>query len=125
VLKRALLHATGPLLLPEFLPSEINLTACPPSRRHDDPGSAELDAFVDQRLEAGSEDLYAECLAYMERLLLTRVLRHANGNQSRAAAILGITRGSLRNKIRALGITINQAVNVGDDEEPASLSSVG
>jgi two-component system nitrogen regulation response regulator GlnG len=125
VLKRALLHATGPLLLPEFLPSEIRATARPLPHRKSDVSTTAIDTFVDQRLEAGSEDLYAECLTHMERLVLTRVLRHANGNQSRAAAILGITRGSLRNKIRALGITINQAVNVDDDQRPLTLSSVG
>ena len=37
----------------------------------------------------------------MEREVLVRVLRHTDGNQLQAARILGITRGSLRNKIRA------------------------
>jgi two-component system nitrogen regulation response regulator GlnG len=125
VLKRALLHATGSLLLPEFLPPEIRSSGRDGARKAESAPGA-IDGFVDQRLEAGSENLYAECLGYMERLVLTRVLRHAHGNQSRAAAILGITRGSLRNKIRALGITINQAVNVReDDDEPVTLSSVG
>ena len=77
---------------------------------------------------AGSESLYAESLAFMERHLLACVLRHTQGNQSRAAKILGITRGSLRSKIRLLGITINQAVNVDDEASealPYSLSSYG
>jgi two-component system nitrogen regulation response regulator GlnG len=34
------------------------------------------------------------------------------GNQSQAARILGITRGSLRNKMRTLGIQIGNTVNV-------------
>ncbi len=42
----------------------------------------------------------------MEREVLVRVLQHTDGNQLQAARILGITRGSLRNKIRALGISI-------------------
>jgi two-component system nitrogen regulation response regulator GlnG len=49
----------------------------------------------------------------MERYLLTRVLRETGGNQSLAAKILGITRGSLRNKIRALGLSIDHVVTVG------------
>jgi len=52
----------------------------------------------------------------MERQLLTAVLRHTDGNQLRAAKILGITRGSLRTKIRALGITIERAVWSEDDQ---------
>ena len=49
-------------------------------------------------------------LALMERQLLTAVLRHTQGNQVQASRILGITRGSLRTKIRSLGITIERAV---------------
>ena len=46
----------------------------------------------------------------MERSLLTRVLRHTGGNQVQAAKLLGITRGSLRTKIRTLGIQIGRSV---------------
>ena len=49
----------------------------------------------------------------MERFLLTRVLRHTKGHQTQAAQILGVTRGSLRNKLRALGL---QADQLGDEE---------
>jgi two-component system nitrogen regulation response regulator GlnG len=48
----------------------------------------------------------------MEKYLLTRVLRVTEGNQSKAAMMLGITRGSLRNKIHSLGIPIGQLVTV-------------
>jgi two-component system nitrogen regulation response regulator GlnG len=46
----------------------------------------------------------------MERQLLTQVLRHTSGNQVQAAKLLGITRGSLRNKIRDLGINIGRTI---------------
>ena len=49
----------------------------------------------------------------MERSLLTRVLRHTGGNQVQAAKLLGITRGSLRTKIRTLGIQIESVRLVG------------
>ena len=55
-------------------------------------------------------------VAVMERCVLARVLRQTQGNQSQAAAMLGITRGSLRNKIRALGITIARSVQSDGDE---------
>ena len=42
---------------------------------------------------------------------ITRVLQHTRGNQSQAAKILGITRGSLRNKIRLCGIAIEHVVS--------------
>jgi hypothetical protein len=65
----------------------------------------------------------------MERTLLTAVLTHTEGNQSKAADILGITRGSLRNKIRLLGINIERKVNLEEggsvDPVPAKSSSGG
>jgi nitrogen regulation protein NR(I) len=128
VLRQSLLQATGPLLLPEFLPFPVSSdgrTAFLESVGGDGRTSL-LDGFIEERLRAGSEGLYAESLAFMERRLLTRVLRHTQGNQSRASKLLGITRGSLRSKIRMLGITINQAVNVEDDATdglPRSVSA--
>ena len=76
----------------------------------------ELDRFIQERIAAGSEDLYAECLTLIERKLLTRVLQHTGGNQVQAARILGITRGSLRTKLRALGITVGRTVWADDDQ---------
>jgi len=108
-LKQALLHAGGSVLMPEFLPAAL-------TRRN---GSAHAAAsedglsmaqFIDQQLAAGGEDLYAVALRRLERLLVTKVLQHTGGNQLQAAKVLGITRGSLRNKVRELGITISRTV---------------
>jgi two-component system nitrogen regulation response regulator GlnG len=49
-------------------------------------------------------------LEMFERYLVTRILRETEGNQSKAAERLGITRGSLRHKIRSLGISIDHVV---------------
>jgi Fis family transcriptional regulator len=45
-------------------------------------------------------NLYRTVLAEIEPPLIEETLRHAEGNQSRAARILGLTRNTLRNKIR-------------------------
>ncbi len=107
VLKQALLHATGPVLIPDFLRAALRLDEKPPESVT---VAADWERFVRERLDSGSEDLYAEALASMERQVLTIVLRHTAGNQVQAARILGITRGSLRNKIRSLGITIGRSI---------------
>jgi two-component system nitrogen regulation response regulator GlnG len=73
---------------------------------------SDLEPFVDERLAMGSVNLYAEVIEMMERYTVTRVLRVTSGNQSKAAEILGITRGSLRNKIRTLGIVVDQVVHL-------------
>jgi two-component system nitrogen regulation response regulator GlnG len=113
-LKQALLQMRGSVLLPEFFPAKVHSpSASDPSEAAD---MSDLFQFIQDRIAAGSEDLYAECLGQMERRLLTRVLQHTTGNQLQAARILGITRGSLRTKIRALNITIGRTVWSEDDQ---------
>jgi two-component system nitrogen regulation response regulator GlnG len=116
-LKQALLKAAGPVLVTDFLHPSV--TGSPSVPSDDGSGEAEtereLAAFIEARLQAGTEELYAEALRWMERLLVTRVLRHTGGNQLQAARILGITRGSLRTKIRDLGIRIDRTITRSDE----------
>ncbi len=49
-------------------------------------------------------DLYELVMKEVEAPLLETVLSHARGNQSRAAEILGINRGTLRKKLKYYGI---------------------
>jgi two-component system nitrogen regulation response regulator GlnG len=116
VLKQALLNAAGPVLLPDYLPLPASAAAGPAAAgAAGDRPALDWDRYVADRLDAGSNDLYAECLAVMERQLLTRVLQRTGGNQLRAAERLGITRSSLRHKLRTLGISIERSVWADDD----------
>jgi nitrogen regulation protein NR(I) len=125
VLRQAMLQATSPVLLPEFLPiqlrrsmhSELAVSSNETSPTHP------LEVFFGQEIQRGTQSLYADTTALVERMLLTRVLRHTRGNQSHAAKILGITRGSLRNKIREHGIRITQSV-VKDNDLDAAVTPV-
>jgi two-component system nitrogen regulation response regulator GlnG len=98
VSQSAVLRAVGPTLLPDDLPRPI--------RQARPVAASELtwEQLVEQDLGAGRTGLYARALERMERTLLVRVLGHTDGNQSRAAEMLGITRGSLRFKLRSLGL---------------------
>ena len=49
-------------------------------------------------------DLYQLFMEEVERPLLKRVLKHTDGNQTRAAAVLGINRGTLRKKLTQYGL---------------------
>ncbi len=136
VLKHAMLHAVGPVLVAEFLPSELRastptasplpppqadvaaedapvaaqaVTASPP--QHADVAFSE---FIEQQLSGKTHSLYADSVKHMESILLTDVLRYTDGNQSQAAALLGITRGCLRNKLRLHGIIIRSSVAIRD-----------
>lgn len=59
--------------------------------------------LLQSRLAANSQALHAEAIEYGERFVISEVLVQFHGNQSQAATHLGISRGSLRHKIRALG----------------------
>jgi len=113
-LKQAILQMPGAVLLPECLPAAVR--GAPAAELAPADGGFDWDHFVAERIASGSEDLYAESVARLEREVLVRVLRHTGGNQLQAARILGITRGSLRTKIRSLGISIERAVWSGDDQ---------
>jgi Fis family transcriptional regulator, factor for inversion stimulation protein len=49
--------------------------------------------------------LYELVIREVEEPLFRAVLDYAEGNQSRAAVILGINRGTLRKKLRELGLS--------------------
>lgn len=53
----------------------------------------------------GAENLYQVALREFEIPLFVEVLNHCDGNQSRAAGMLGIHRATLRRKMRDYGIT--------------------
>ena len=110
-IRRAILMATGPVIVPENLLLETVAPPSTPESTQLNSNDVQLESFVQQRIDAGSNEVYAETLELMERSLLTKILRHTGGNQSHAAEILGITRGSLRHKIRALNIQIEQVIS--------------
>lgn len=109
VIKQSLLYATGPVLIPDFLPPSIrsggaSRVSAAPSLAG---GLAPWDCFLEERLNTGSQNLYAEWLAMTEQHLLARVIQHTNGNLSHASRILGINRRTLRIKLHTLGIEIS------------------
>jgi len=106
VLKQALLCSRGPVLLPEFLPGSVTGPthgSTLPTGGHPS-FEALCDAFLNERLEGAPNRLYAQFQGFVDRYLFTHIMRHTQGNQLRAAKILGITRNKLRNRLRTLGL---------------------
>ena len=120
VLKQAVLKSAGPVLLSDFLPEVVRQTQIPGFSAKPGftaPGAKwpEWDQFVQERVEQGSNTIYDEAIALTEKHVISRVLRQTGGNQVRAAKLLGITRSTLRTKIRELGITIGRVVEADDE----------
>lgn len=123
VLRQTLLQANGTVVAAEFLPRAIlssegstSAAAAAEVIETEEEGGLpyNLKSFVKNRLDKKSSNVYAETLEMMERYLLSEILSLADGNQSETARILGITRGSLRHKIRSLGITIESKIDSGE-----------
>jgi two-component system nitrogen regulation response regulator GlnG len=104
VLKQALLKATGPVLVPAFLPESLGGPQMPPEATPEDEGVLRVEPFLRRRMEAGSREIYQEAHQHLDRLLLPLVLEWTDGNKLQAARLLGITRKTLRLRLRALGL---------------------
>jgi two-component system nitrogen regulation response regulator GlnG len=115
VLKQTLLRSAGQIVIPDFIPDRVRSPEAAALADGGEGAATDLKRFVDERLESDTNDLYAEALEFMERYVVTRVLRVCEGNQSKAARMLGITRGCLRSKVRALKVSIDTHVNVEGD----------
>jgi DNA-binding protein Fis len=59
-------------------------------------------------LQQNSGELYKATLEDIEKSLISSVLERTEGNQLKAAKILGINRNTLRAKIKKLGITASK-----------------
>mgnify|MGYP003381431143 CR=1 FL=1 len=136
VIKHALLEATGPVLVPAFLPESIRgaKRASIPQEAHEEPAPdrtarhavvpishhgpasdvTHWTQFVIERLQAGGNTVYEDALQVMERHVIPLVLQHAAGNQLQAAKLLGVSRATLRTKCRQYGITVDKVVDSGE-----------
>ena len=63
-----------------------------------------VDTYLQQLDGVQMSDLYAIVIREVEAPLLAAVLEHAQGNQSMAAQILGMNRGTLRKKLKLYGL---------------------
>jgi two-component system nitrogen regulation response regulator GlnG len=116
IIREMLITAVGPTLVPEFLPSELKHDDHPEPERAVDLAPVEdtdwmlLASLVDEALKCGTKDLYHLALGQFDRLLITRALQQTSGNQGQAAEILGISRPTLRAKLRGLNLSVQKSI---------------
>ena len=119
VLRQAVLRTRGQVLFPEFLP-ELSQGPDRLGANVEGPaasGSPDLESFIRRELAAGTAGLHEETHRWVDRIFLPMVLEHTKGNQRQAAAILGIARKTLRDRLRELGITIQRSLDLGDGDD--------
>ncbi len=100
-------------------PSEVITLDCLPPHLREDPSAhatgPEADSqnlrvveIVSELMRRGESDIYQKVTTTVDRLVLETVLRHVKGNQVQAAEVLGISRTTLRAKMRSLGLAIEK-----------------
>jgi DNA-binding NtrC family response regulator len=118
VLRQALLRASGTVLLPAFLPDLVGIPPHRPSAPVIVDPAFDLERFIRQRLAPATHDLSADTHREVDRLLMTLALEYTHGNHRDAARLLGISRQTMRVKLRALGLHVAHSVESADDDEP-------
>jgi DNA-binding NtrC family response regulator len=117
VLKQALLKASGPVLLPAFLPEPLGETGAAASPAPPPAAEPGVETFViRQRVGSDVRDLYADTHRELDRQFLTRVLEFTHGNFQQAALLLGIARQTLRLKLRDLELSVPRPGEAEEDD---------
>ena len=107
-IRYALIHATGDILTLECLPESLRDAPGVGGTGVSPVGGFDLSAHVNQLLRSGETDIYRKACAAADRVILESILRHTRGNQVQASELLGISRTTLRAKLRDLGMTVEK-----------------
>jgi DNA-binding NtrC family response regulator len=109
-IKYAYVQSAGEVITPECLPSPLRGEGAAPRPFASDAEAGALDVadFVGKLLKAGDSDIYQKVTAAVDRVVMETVLRHVKGNQVHASEVLGISRTTLRTKLRSLGLVIEK-----------------
>jgi nitrogen regulation protein NR(I) len=109
-IKYAYVQSVGEVISYECLPAQLRGGSAP--RRASSPGAdgGRLDVaeFVNRLLQANQSDIYDKVNAAVDRVVVETVLKYAKGNQVQASELLGISRTTLRGKLRSLGLAIEK-----------------
>jgi len=92
-------------------PIENNMELSQPQQHEDlsvsgiqEKAQASIEQYFDNLGGQSANDLYNIVMIETEQPLLRAVLKHTRGNQTNAADMLGINRGTLRKKLKNYGL---------------------
>ena len=124
VIRESLIASAGPTVIAEFLPAELHRGEGgePESetevRPMPDMDWRSLPEFVESAVAEGQKDVYRRALEQFDRLIVAAAMRQAGGQQNRAAEILGISRVTLRAKLRHMHLAVEKVLLPRQTEEP-------
>jgi two-component system nitrogen regulation response regulator GlnG len=117
VLKYGIIQAPGEVLTLDCLPESLRAAtqALPPPPPVPDAPTVDVARLTAGLLRAGEPDIYRRISLEVDRVVMNAVLRHTKGNQVQASELLGISRTTLRVKLRALGMTVEKQLLPGPE----------
>ena len=118
-IKFASIHATGDLLTADCLPAGFRRPSPAAGGAALDPGSTadSVAGILRRYLARGTPDLYYAIQKDVDRVVLDAVLKQVKGSQVEAAKILGISRTTLRAKLRTCGLAVEKQVTFETEED--------
>jgi two-component system nitrogen regulation response regulator GlnG len=115
VLKYAIIRASGDFLTLDSLPESLLQVGSGVQGTGAVARLPDVAARTAELLHVGETDLYRQLCVQIDRTVLDVVLRHVKGNQVQASELLGISRTTLRAKLRGLGMTAETYWTAGPD----------
>jgi len=111
--RAAVYQSTGGVILPDDLPAFTapgTAPAAPAAPPPAPPTEFDLVGAIETMLRDGGKNVHGRVVGRVERELLTRALRLTHGHQAQASDLLGISRATLRYKLREMGIVLDRVV---------------
>jgi len=126
VIREALIVSAGSTILPEFLPADVRRErpaesiANLESELSLDADQTALAEFVKDAIGHGENDVYRRALEYFDRFVISQALLQTHGQQNRAAEILGLSRATVRAKIRGMRLLVEKVLSSQPPEDEGS-----
>jgi nitrogen regulation protein NR(I) len=108
-IKHAYVQSSGEVITLDCLPAHLrDESSDHPNGLEADAGTLHVAEMIEELMRRGESDIYDKVTAAVDRLVLETVLRHVKGSQVHASEVLGISRTTLRAKMRSLGLAIEK-----------------
>ena len=111
VIKHALIHTPGDIVSPDGFPVHLRESSSGGHPSATGSGDLEVGRLVREMLQGSRGNIYYHVQAAVDRVVLNAVLEQVKGNQVEAAELLGISRNTLRSKLRNLGLVVEKQLN--------------